>query len=138
MSIWQLFTRWRIGSQQKKKYFYTLGEPSNLKLSDSAAQATHTYEKPASDSAAVSLPYPSNTDELYQRWIMLSPREQEVSALTCLRYTNPQIAARLNLSIETVRTYLEKVLNKFGLQSKADLRVTFANWDFSEWEKPQR
>ena len=138
MSIWQLFKRWRIGSQQKKKYFYTLGESSNFRLSDSAAQETHTHEKPASDPPAVSLPYHSTTDELYQRWIMLSPREQEVTALTCLRYTNPQIASRLNLSIETVKTYLEKVLNKFGLKSKADLRVTFANWDFSEWEKPHR
>ena len=138
MSIWQLFKRWRIGSQQKKKYSYTLGEPSNFRLSNLAAQEKHTHEKPISDSLAVSLPYLSNTDELYQRWIMLSPREQEVTALTCLRYTNPQIASRLNLSIETVKTYLEKVLNKFGLQSKADLRVIFANWDFSEWEKPQR
>jgi DNA-binding CsgD family transcriptional regulator len=138
MSIWQLFKRWRIVSQQKKKYSYTLGEPSNFRLSDSAAQETHTHEKPTFDSLAVSLPYYSNTNELYQRWIMLSPREQEVTALTCLRYTNPQIASRLNLSVETVKTYLEKVLNKFGLKSKADLRVTFANWDFSEWEKPHR
>jgi DNA-binding CsgD family transcriptional regulator len=138
MTIWQLFKRWRIGSQQKKKYSYTLGEPSNLNLFDSATQETLTHEKPASDSPAVGLPYHSNSDELYQRWIILSPREQEVTALTCLRYTNPQIASHLNLSIETVRTYLEKVLNKFGLQSKADLRVTFANWDFSEWERPHR
>ena len=66
---------------------------------------------------------------------MLSPREQDVTALTCLRFTNPQIAARLGLSKETVRTYLEKVLIRFNLQSKADLRVTFASWDFSEWER---
>jgi len=64
---------------------------------------------------------------------MLSPREQYVTALTCLRYTNPQIAARLGLSVETVRTYLRKALNKLGLQNKADLRVLFASWDFSEF-----
>lgn len=138
MSIWQLFKRWRMGSQRKKRYSYILGEPSNFNLFDTATQETLTHEKPASDSPAVGPPNPPNTDELYQRWIMLSPREQEVTALTCLRYTNPQIASCLNLSIETVRTYLEKVLNKFGLQSKADLRVTFANWDFSEWERPHQ
>lgn len=58
-----------------------------------------------------------------------------MTALTCLRFTNPQIAARLGLSKETVKTYLQKVLNKLGLQSKADLRVVFAGWDFSAWER---
>jgi DNA-binding CsgD family transcriptional regulator len=141
MSIWRLFKRWRMGPQQKKKkYSYILRELLHLKLTKTTAQVKRKRKKRASDSQAVSLPYDPNTDERYQLWIMLSPREQEVTALTCLKYTNPQIAARLGLSIETVRTYLEKVLNKFGLDNKADLRVLFAQWDFSEWERssPQR
>jgi DNA-binding CsgD family transcriptional regulator len=136
MSIWQLFKRWLIRSRQKKKqYFYTLGKPLDIKSTNSAAQEKHDLNNQASDSVAVNPPHDPNNDPLYPIWIMLSPREQEVTALTCLKYTNPQIAAHLGLSIETVRTYLENVLNKLGLQNKADLRVFFAPWDFSAFEK---
>lgn len=82
-----------------------------------------------------SLAHDSNLDERYKSWDSLSPREQDVTALACLRYTNPQIAARLGLSVGTVRSYLEKALSKLGLQNKADLRVYFAGWDFSEFER---
>ena len=140
MSIWQLFKRWRAGSQQKKKkkkYSTILGNLFQLELTQTAPQEKRKQKKQTSDSQAGSLPYDLNSDERYQLWIRLSPREQDVTALTCLKYTNAQIAARLGLSKETVRTYLEKVMNKLDLQTKADLRVTFANWDFSEWERHQ-
>jgi len=131
MSIWQRLKRWRKDSQRKKKYSYISGEFQNLNLT---SIDTPENQKLIPDPLAVSLSdHPAG--ELYQWWIMLSPREQDVTALTCLKYTNSQIAARLGLSKETVKTYLQKVLNKFGLHSKADLRVTFANWDFSEWER---
>lgn len=110
-----------MGSQQKKrKYSQVMGEFSHLPL---------LKNKPAS------LVHDSNVDERYKSWASLSPREQDVTALACLRYTNPQIAARLGLSVGTVRSYLEKALSKLGLQNKADLRVYFAAWDFSEFER---
>jgi len=135
MSIWQRIKRWRRGSQQKKKYSFISGKITNFHLTNSATPENQNLNLISSNSPAVSLSYDPRTDELYQRWIMLSPREQDVTALTCLRYTNPQIAARLGLSRGTVRTYIEKVLIKLGIQSKADLRVIFANWDFSQWER---
>jgi len=69
-----------------------------------------------------------------QRWETLTGREQEVAALACLGCTNRQIAARLVLSPETVKTHLRSVLHKFGLRSKAELRQALAGWDFSGWE----
>jgi DNA-binding CsgD family transcriptional regulator len=139
MSIWQRLKRLRTDSQQKNTYTYISGEIPKLDPSNPAAQENQNLDEPFSDSQAVSLSG-DQSDGLYQWWIMLSPREQDVTALTCLKYTNPQIAARLGLSIFTVNTYIEKVLIRFGLQSKADLRVVFANWDFSAWEsrKPHR
>ncbi len=66
---------------------------------------------------------------------MLTPREQQVLALVCLGYTNRQIAARLNLSPETIKTHVKFLLRKLLVHSKADLRVLFSSWDFSEWER---
>ena len=123
-----------MGLRQKNKtYHFVLGNPFPVEFENLATQENN--KNLDVDSLAVSSSHIPQHDELYQRWILLSPREQDVTALTCLRFTNPQIAARLGLSKETVKTYLQKVLNKFGLQSKADLRVMFANWDFSAWER---
>ena len=47
--------------------------------------------------------------------------------------TNRQIAARLSLSPETIKTHVRNVLFKFGVNSKAELRHILANWDFSGW-----
>jgi len=136
MSIWQRLERLRRDSQQKKIYSAISGNFPILNLTNSTAtQENRNLNKVPLDSLAVSQPYNPNTDMLYQWWIMLSPREQHVTAFTCLKYTDSQIAARLGLSKTTVRTYLGNVMNKLGLRGKADLRVTFANWDFSEFER---
>ena len=138
MTIWQFFKRWRAGLQQKKKkkkYSYIPGNLFHLELTNPAAREKRKQKKRTSDSQPDNLPNDLNSDEHYHLWIRLSPREQDVTALTCLKYTNAQIAARLGLSIETVRTYLDNALNKLSLQNKADLRVFFAGWDFSEWER---
>ena len=68
------------------------------------------------------------------RWRMLSPREQQVAALICLNYTGRQIAARLKISPETVKTHTRNLLNKFGLRTRTELRQVLADWDFSAWE----
>jgi DNA-binding NarL/FixJ family response regulator len=73
-------------------------------------------------------------NEAMQRcWGSLSDREQQVAALTCLNYTNRQIAARLGIAPTTVATHVRNVLYKFNLHSKVDLRQALSNWDFSAW-----
>ena len=74
-------------------------------------------------------------DNLWRNWLSLSPREQQVPALTCLNYTNPQIAARLGLSVETIRTHSRSAQIKFNIHSKSSLRVLLSEWDFSDWER---
>jgi len=69
-----------------------------------------------------------------QHWKNLSAREQQICALVCLNYTNSQIAARLSLSEETVKTHVRHVLIKFGLRGRANLRNALAGWDFAAWE----
>jgi len=126
MSIWKVLKRLWKGSRRKKKYIHSFDTPIDFKLIYSNA-----YEKRKSKRKSSSV----KEDKIWQFWNSLSRREKDVTALTCLGYTNPQIAARLNLSVETVRTYLGFAIHKLNLQKKADLRVFFAGWDFSEWER---
>ncbi|RPJ51696.1 MAG: DNA-binding response regulator [Chloroflexi bacterium] len=72
----------------------------------------------------------------WHRWETLTPREQDVTALICLGYTTRQIAARLHISPETVKTHAEKVLIKFDLPNRNELRIALKEWDFGEWEQP--
>ena len=69
------------------------------------------------------------------RWRSLSPREQQVAALVCLNYTNRQIAVRLHISPETVKSHVRNLLAKFDLHAKAELSQLLADWDFSAWDK---
>lgn len=74
-------------------------------------------------------------DEIYLlRWKSLTNREQQVTALTCLNYTNRQIGIRLGISTNTVATHVRNALYKFDLHSKDELRLALAGWDFSAWE----
>ena len=77
-------------------------------------------------------------DDHLQHWQQLSPRERDIAALTCLGYTNRQIAGRLYISPETVKTHMRNLLQKFDVRSKSELRRLLADWDFSAWENRRR
>lgn len=68
-----------------------------------------------------------------ERWDTLTPREQQTAALACLGYTNHQIADILVISINTVRSHMRGVLDKYRVASKAELRLLLANWGFEAW-----
>jgi DNA-binding CsgD family transcriptional regulator len=74
------------------------------------------------------------TEALLQCWQSLTRREQQVAALICLGYTGPEIAARLVLSPETVKSHAHSILAKFGVPSRSELRQVLAGWDFSSWD----
>lgn len=73
------------------------------------------------------------SQDLWNRWQSLSPREQHVAALTCLGYTNGEIGAALGVSIPTVKTHIRNILSKFQLHAKNELRMALQDWDFREW-----
>jgi DNA-binding NarL/FixJ family response regulator len=56
---------------------------------------------------------------------LISQREQEILAQIALGYTNSEIAAKLHISDKTVETHRAHIVEKLGLQSRADL-VRFA------------
>ena len=84
--------------------------------------------------AALSQRRTSNENSLY--WESLTPREQDVTALTCLGYTNVQIANKLGLSPTTIKTHVRNILAKFQLHGKGELRVALKEWNFRDWIQP--
>lgn len=68
-----------------------------------------------------------------RRWGELTPRQRQVAALTCLGYTNQEIAAQLVISVNTVRSHTRRILDKYQVASKMELRLILANWDFDAW-----
>lgn len=76
------------------------------------------------------------TNENLTLWHTLTEREQETAALACLGYNNAEIASKMTISINTVKTHLRRVLQKFRVNSKAELQLILASWDFREWDNP--
>ena len=112
---------------------YALDVSLHLALNSLAEEQQRSPDEMASDLLSEVLIRRQVDADLWQRWQSLSPREQQVAALTCLDYTNPQIAARLGLAVETVRSHTRSVQTKFNVNSKIALRMLLADWDFSAW-----
>ncbi len=112
---------------------FELDQELTASLQEFAEREARETEEVAADLLAYALAQRQSAQEYLLRWRELSPREQQVVALTCLNYTNRQIAATLMISPETVKTYVRRVLRKFDVNSKAQLRQTLSEWDFSKW-----
>ena len=74
----------------------------------------------------------SDKNKYEEIWGLLSTREQQVTALTCLGYRSYEIAGILGISYETVRTHSKHIYAKFGL-SRKELRRTLRQWNFEAW-----
>lgn len=57
-----------------------------------------------------------NRDEIHR----LSPREKEILESLSKGYSNKEIADKLNLSVETIRSYLKNVYEKMHVRSRAE------------------
>ena len=61
-----------------------------------------------------------------RRLTKLSPREREVLGLLADGYRGPEIADRLFLSLETVRTHIRHGANKLGARTRVQAAATVA------------
>lgn len=66
----------------------------------------------------------------------LTPRERDVLALMCDGLDNKTIAARLGLSLTTVRGYVQSVLEKLGVHSKLEAVVLATRTGLSRTLRP--
>jgi DNA-binding CsgD family transcriptional regulator len=106
---------------------------------DSVDALAEHEQRPAdeilSDLLASGLAQHDLAQEAWQRWLALTPRQQQVTALVCRNYTNRQIAARLGISAQTVKAHVRMILYQFRLHSKGELRMLLSRWDFSAWDE---
>jgi len=134
MSLWQRLLS-RLSLRPRPGFHaYELDEDLHLALEKLASQERRPAGELAAEMLTSALADRRTADGLWKRWLSLSPREQEVAALTCLGFTNRQIAAKLGVSSETVKTHLHNALTKFNLHGKAQLRMLLSSWDFSAWQ----
>jgi DNA-binding NarL/FixJ family response regulator len=120
----------RNGSQQTNRYFHILVSPLRLiNRRNPAAQENHTSNM-HSGNAGGRRSTDKDAFELYDRWLALSPRERQVTYLTCLGYKNEQIAFQMGVSVGTVKSYLQHVFLKIQVPSKTELRLKFHGFDF--------
>ena len=115
------------------RYFHILASPLRLvNRKDSAAQ-----ENPPTTTHPGHAGGRRSTDrdnfELYDKWLALSPRERQVTYLTCLAYKNEEIAFHMGVSVGTVKSYLQHVFYKMDVRSKVELRLKFHGFDFEQY-----
>jgi RNA polymerase sigma factor (sigma-70 family) len=65
----------------------------------------------------------------------LTPREREITWLAARGRTNQEIAEKLVISPETVKSHVRSVLSKFGLHSKSDLRMLLLDLGLRWWRQ---
>lgn len=102
-------------------------------------------EELAADLVATTLAQRQQSSLALERWQTLTPREQQIAAMVCLNYTNLQVASRLQITSNTVRSHIRNLLSKFQVQNRSGLRILLSGstgWDFAAWEAqdfdPQR
>jgi len=72
-------------------------------------------------------------DQAHRGWDALTMRERQVTALVCQGLTGRQVAMRLVLSPETIKTHVRHILRKFNISSRRELRRLLEDWDLNPW-----
>jgi len=135
MSIWKLICYWIGLRSDPGPRYYKFSESTQVTLKTLSEHEGLPEHKLAQNLIAAGLSEYYSTDELMQKWEILSARERDVAALICLGYSNQEIAVRLVITTGTVKTHITNLLRKFQLDSRYELRNLLAEWDFSAWEK---
>lgn len=134
MSIWRRFLSLiglRTISAPRK---YQFSESMQVTLNTLAQHEGRPDDELIQDLVAAGLTQYYESEDLWRKWRSITSREQDVAALACLGFSNREIAVRLNISPDTVKSRLHNVLRKFNIHKRTDLRVMLADWDFSAWQ----
>jgi DNA-binding NarL/FixJ family response regulator len=133
MKLIAQFWHWINPSDQTQLLVLEL-DPANAQyLTQMASSTNASRQQVAQDLLKTALVDHRVAETYLEHWRALTPRQQQVAALTCLNFTNRQIAARLSISPQTVKSHMRNLLHRMDLHSKTELRHSLEDWDFSEW-----
>ena len=132
-SLWERLID-RLGLMKLPKRLYRFEDDLAWELQSIAESDQLPEEQVAAELLAFAITYRQKNASNLVDWERLTRREQQVTSLVCLKSSNIEIAERLQISPETVRSHLRSAMRKFKVRSKADLLVALADWDFSAWE----
>lgn len=134
MTFWKDLLRAVRGADAKEWAALTIDDALLADLDARAEQEQRPREVVVRDLLAFALDQVEANETYLEIWWTLSRRERQVAALACLDYSNREIAKRLMIAPNTVKTHISKVLHKFNLPNREALRQMLQNWDFSSWE----
>lgn len=130
MPLWDFLRRWFTSRPRTFRVEGGLAAP----LLELAHREQRSAQEMAASLLADALQQRRDDEQNQQLWRTLTRREREVAALICLNYTSDEIALRLSLSPQTVKTHARRILAKFGVQNRGQLRQVLQRWDFSAWD----
>ncbi len=133
MTLWDHILR-TLGLKRTKRHFQ-LDESTVQSLKSLAKQEQRSEDELAADLLSFAIEQHEMEEQNLQHWKELTVRQQEVAALVCLGYTNQEIAARLDISPETVKSHIRNILSKFGMRRKSDLLRELSSWNFGAWNR---
>lgn len=117
-----------------QSHIFELDERALQSLRDLAAREQRPPDELARSLLQRAIRYQQDEEAVRLLWDTLTPREQQVVALICRRYTTAQIGARLGISPQTVKTHTHHALQKFSVENRSELRMRMLDWDFSQWD----
>ena len=135
MSFWRRLLKIFRPERSSSTLTFELEQELVHSLQILAARQECSKEEMAADLLSMALAQQDTGEETWQCWNALTPREQEVVALVCLGYTTREIATRLVISSETVKSHIRHTLVKFRLSRRSELRRVLVDWDFSAWDR---
>ncbi|MBL8049634.1 MAG: response regulator transcription factor [Anaerolineales bacterium] len=133
MSIWHKLLYWIGLRSNPGPRTFEIAESLHTSVTTLAQHEGRTINEIFPDLLAAGLTQYSTNDRFWKKWESLTPREQEVTALLCLGYSNKEIAVRMGVTEAAVKFHLRNVYSKFRVKNRSKLRQILAGWDFSGW-----
>jgi DNA-binding CsgD family transcriptional regulator len=129
MSFWLRLLR-ALGFRVPADRTYYLDEELVRSLQILAMQEKRSEDQVATELINDAFSRRIAVQDLRERWRSLSPREQQIAMMICHNYTTGEIADQLMLSANTVRTHVRRVMLKFDVHSRGELRLLLSDFEF--------
>jgi len=126
MSIFKQFFS-RLGLEPPEQRAFQLSADLRRSLQLLAEQERLPPQEVAAHLIRSALEERRQMEQGWLSWQSLTPREQQVAALICLEYTSRQIAARLEISPQTVKTHVRNIYRKLGIGTRREAVACAAN-----------